>query len=372
MRGLPRYIALPSNLMRIDIHHHFLPNPPTYPDEPLQTWLHHNSRVQDYADAPAVVAALDAAGIDVAVWQGEYYRQHTACVARNRMVQQAMRYAPTRLQAFVMVQPNHPDACDEIARGVAAGMCGVGELNPAAQGFSLRDAGFLRCAEYCARHAIPMLLHVNEPVGTAYPGKVDISLVDCYEVAARFPELRLILAHWGGGLFFYEMMPNVARTLANVYYDTAAGSLIYPDTAKIVQVALTVAPQKIMFGSDFPLKLPPTQPATVAWYANQIQTHLPAAWHDAWFGATAQRVVFATQQISDRADAPPLLIRGATSVVALVEQLPAADAILQRWGITVTARTPWWHTIAHEMMMAGHSPANLTTVLDVLRASQTD
>jgi hypothetical protein len=358
--------------MRIDIHQHYLPQPPSYPDESLQTWLHHNSRVQAYADVPAVVAALDAAEMDVAVWQGEYYRHHASCVARNRTVQQAMRQAPTRLHAFVMVQPNHPSACDEIARGIAAGMCGVGELSPAAQRFSLRDRGFLRCAEYCARHAIPMLLHVNEPVGPAYPGKVDIPLVDCYEVAARFPELRLILAHWGGGLFFYEMMPNVARTLANVYYDTAAGSLIYPDTAKIVQVALTVAPQKIMFGSDFPLKLPPTQSASVTWYAQQIQTSLPVQWHDAWFGATAQHVLFGDKKISARIDVPPLVIRGATSVVALVEKIPAADTILLRWGITVTAHTPWWHTIAHEMMMAGHSPADLTTILDLLRVTQAD
>jgi len=361
-----RFIRLPSYLMRIDIHQHFLPKPPAYPDEPLQTWLHHNSRVQDYADVPAVVAALDAAGIDVAVWQGEYYRQHASCVARNHIVRQALRQAPTRLHAFVVVQPNHPDACDEIARGIAAGMCGVGELNPAAQGFSLRDAGFLRCAEYCARYAIPMLLHVNEPVGSAYPGKVDIPLVDCYEVAARFPELRLILAHWGGGLFFYEMMPNVARTLANVYYDTAAGSLIYPDTAKIVQVALTVAPQKIIFGSDFPLKLPPTQPASVTWYANQIQTALPAEWHDAWFGATAHHILFGDKKISARAAVSPLVISGATSVVALVEQIAAADTILLRWGITVTARTPWWHTLAHEMLMAGHNPADLDRLLQQL------
>ena len=353
--------------MRIDIHHHFLPIPPTYPDEPYQTWLHSNTKVQDYADVQAIVAALDDAGIDMAVWQGEYYRHHATCVARNRSVQQAIQGAPTRIQAFVVVQPNHPNACDEIERGIAKGMCGVGELNPIAQGFSLRDAGFLRCAEYCARHEIPLLLHVNEPVGSAYPGKVNIPLVDCYEVAARFPELRLILAHWGGGLFFYEMMPNVARTLANVYYDTAAGSLIYPDIAKIVHVALTVAPQKILFGSDFPLKLPPTQPASVTWYANQIKAHLPVTWHDAWFGQTAEKLLFAEKKINRTIDPPPLLIRGATSVVALVERIPAADSILLGWGITVTANTPWWHTIAHEMMMAGHSPADLETVLQKVR-----
>jgi len=138
-----------------------------------------------------------------------------------------------------------------------------------------------------------------------------------------------------------------------------------------VQVALTVAPRKIMFGSDFPLKLPPSQPASVTWYANQIQTVLPAAWHDAWFGATAQHVLFGDKKISARTDVPPLVISGTTSVVALVEQIPAADTILLRWGITVTAQTPWWHTIAHEMMMAGHSPADVITILDLLRNTQT-
>lgn len=54
-------------------------------------------------------------------------------------------------------------------------------------------------------------------------------------------------------------------------------------------------------------------------------------------------------------------------MVALVERIPAADSILLGWGITVTANTPWWHTIAHEMMMAGHSPADLETVLQKVR-----
>jgi hypothetical protein len=101
-----------------------------------------------------------------------------------------------------------------------------------------------------------------------------------------------------------------------------------------------------MFGSDFPLKLPPTQPASVTWYAQQIHATLPVQWHDAWFGATAQQVLFGDPKNSTRAVVPPLVISGATSVVALVEQCPATDAVLVRWGIGVTAQTPWWHTVA--------------------------
>ena len=72
--------------MRIDFHQHYLPGPVTLADEAAQQWLHQQSRVQDYADTDAIIAALDAAQVDVAVLQGEYYVHQHNCVARNRAV----------------------------------------------------------------------------------------------------------------------------------------------------------------------------------------------------------------------------------------------------------------------------------------------
>jgi uncharacterized protein len=46
-------------------------------------------------------------------------------------------------------------------------------------------------------------------------------------------------------------MPEVAATLANVWYDSAASSYLYDD--RIFRLAATLAPRKILFGSDFPI-----------------------------------------------------------------------------------------------------------------------
>ena len=104
---------------------------------------------------------------------------------------------------------------------------------------------------------IPPNLHTNEEVGHFYPGKAVTPLRDYYRLASRYPELKLILAHWGGGIFFYEMMPEVRRVLRNVWYDTAASALQYP-TQDIFGVALRcVDHRKLLYASDYPLRLYP-------------------------------------------------------------------------------------------------------------------
>ena len=39
--------------------------------------------------------------------------------------------------------------------------------------------------------------------------------------------MTIIAAHWGGGLPFYALMPEVRDALQNVWFDTAAGHLLY-------------------------------------------------------------------------------------------------------------------------------------------------
>ena len=70
--------------------------------------------------------------------------------------------------------------------------------------------------------------------------------------ALRFPEVTLISAHWGGGLPFYELMPEVAKALRNVYYDTAASLFLYRSAIFPAAVAAAGA-KKILWGTDYPL-----------------------------------------------------------------------------------------------------------------------
>ena len=143
---------------------------------------------------------MDAAGVDKVVLMGEYRRSHEACVARNDQAIEIARRWPDRVIPFAVVQPKAGrPALDEVARCVDAGMRGVGELGPYGQGYRLDDPDFLQLAEACIRHNIPLNLHTNEEVGRYYPGKATTPLAHYYELAVRYPELKLILAHWGGG-----------------------------------------------------------------------------------------------------------------------------------------------------------------------------
>ena len=254
--------------MRIDAHVHY--TPPSLAAE-LDTFIQQEpfwglmlapdaggGSVQGWATAERMIADMDAAGVDKVVLMGEYRRSHDGCVARNDQALAIIRRWPERVAAFAMLQPTAGQAAlDELARCLDGGMIGVGELGPYAQGYRLDNADFLRLAEACIRCGIPLNLHTNEEVGHFYPGKAATPQRDYYRLAARYPELKLILAHWGGGLFFYELMPEVRRVLRNVWYDTAASPLIFP-TRDIFDVALRcIDHRKILYASDYPLRLYP-------------------------------------------------------------------------------------------------------------------
>ncbi len=72
------------------------------------------------------------------------------------------------------------------------------------------------------QHRLILLTHASEPVGHLYAGKGDCTPDVLYSLAVRFPELTIICAHWGGGLPFYALMPEVKKPLGQVYFDSAA------------------------------------------------------------------------------------------------------------------------------------------------------
>jgi len=97
-----------------------------------------------------------------------------------------------------------------------------------------------------------LLTHASEPVGHQYAGKGAVTPERLYPFIQSNPGLKLVCAHWGGGLPFYALMPEVKRALANVYFDTAASPFLYhPQIYR--QAAELIGADKILFGSDYPL-----------------------------------------------------------------------------------------------------------------------
>ena len=56
-------------------------------------------------------------------------------------------------------------------------------------------------------------------------------------------------------MIFYELMSEISSSFKNVYYDSSATSLLYNKQVFELAVKL-VGPEKILFGSDYPLVHP--------------------------------------------------------------------------------------------------------------------
>ena len=101
----------------------------------------------------------------------------------------------------------------------------------------------------------PLIVHGSEPVGHQYPGKGNTGPDILENFVGKFPNSKIVLAHWGAGLPFYELMPEISSNFTNVFYDSAATTLLYEE--KIFEIVEKIAgPKRILFGSDYPLVQP--------------------------------------------------------------------------------------------------------------------
>ena len=106
--------------------------------------------------------------------------------------------------------------------------------------------------EVVRKHKLILLIHASEPVGHLYPGKGSVTPDMLYPFITDFPDLTVVCAHWGGGLPFYALMPEVKQAMENVYFDTAASPFLY-NPRIYSQVIQLIGAEKILFGSDYPL-----------------------------------------------------------------------------------------------------------------------
>ncbi len=203
--------------------------------------------------AEELIAEMDAAGVDVAVTFGFAWKDMGLCRLANDYVMEAVARYPGRLVGFACVNPKWgSEAAQEVERCVAGGLQGIGELMPDGQGYCLDDEKTMRpLVEAAVAHGLPILTHTSEPVGHSYCGKGTITPEVICRFVQSFPQTTLICAHWGGGLPFYELMPEIKRAFANVYYDTAASLYLYNDA--IFPLAAQLVPDKILFATDYPL-----------------------------------------------------------------------------------------------------------------------
>ncbi len=227
-------------------------------EDPAFRWLYDSPQAK-LVTAESLLQAMADHGVEKSVIFGFPWRTLKIMRRHNDYILEAQHRSPRHLIGFACVNALESGAAAEVERCLASGCRGVGELAFYQEGLGDDMIAALRpIADLCQGYGVPLLLHANEPVGHSYPGKSPMQLGDLYNLIKAFPELTLILAHWGGGLFFFNLLKKeVSATLKNVYFDTAASPYLYrPEIYRLA--AEIVGPEKILFGSDYPL-LPPSR-----------------------------------------------------------------------------------------------------------------
>jgi hypothetical protein len=211
--------------------------------------------IQGWATPDEMLTEMDQSGVKTSILLGWYWENESTCRWHNQVIAEWVRRAPDRFIGFASILPNE-QVIDQLEAAKALGLKGVGELHTGMQHFSSKSPAWQALASWCVQKNWPINLHATEANGNDHPSSIETPLQDFIHMAEAAPELKLILAHWGGGLPALEKDPALREILKNVYYDTSATPLLY-DMSIFRSVIDAVGAEKILYGSDYPLRVYP-------------------------------------------------------------------------------------------------------------------
>ncbi|MGC2192524.1 MAG: amidohydrolase family protein [Candidatus Dormiibacterota bacterium] len=167
----------------------------------------------------------------------------------NEVVANLVAQRPDRFIGFASVDPNkHQLAVIELEHAVRElGMRGL-KLHPPTQHFYPNDRAHYPLWAKAQELGIPVLVHTghNQSGGRLQYG--DPTLLD--EVALDFPDLKIILAHFG--FPWVNQAISVVWIRRNCYLELSGWSPKYiPDT--IWHYARSIFPDRVLFGTDAPV-----------------------------------------------------------------------------------------------------------------------
>lgn len=220
---------------------------------------------QGWAGPDDFIRQMDEDGIEKVLLQAWYWENPETARLQNEWHADWVNRHPDRFMASACIHPDMEDPVGELESAREWGAVAVGECLPQVQGpEGWSHPAWDTVIEWTTRAGWPITLHVTEAAGHDYPGRVETPLNELLQLFERHPEQKWLCAHWGGGLPIYSLNGKVRSLLRNVWFDSAAGPLLY-DTRIWQTVIELLGPDKVIFGSDFPLLLYPGREKQPGW-----------------------------------------------------------------------------------------------------------
>jgi hypothetical protein len=170
----------------------------------------------------------------------------------NRWVAGVARANPL-IEVLISIDPSvlsPGEMVAHLAELAGAGVRGV-KLHPVSQGFSPNDPRLHPIYDLCSEAGLVVLSHS----GPGHRGAASARPREFAPVLARWPRLRLVLAHLGGASWpetaeLADDFPQAAFDLSEII--EWAGAPNAPSAAELAGLIGRVGPDRVMLGSDFP------------------------------------------------------------------------------------------------------------------------
>ena len=191
-------------------------------------------------------ASMKQNNISNAICFSYQWKKHSDCLkANNYLIENLNKDIFSNLYCLVVVQPKSKNAKDDLTNYLNNKKVLGLKIKPSWCGISLSNIKYLGpiCEELIFRKKI-LLTHITQ---SFHPNKGD-NIYELSLLLKNFPKLKVVAAHMGGGISFYENYQPLQKIFKNLYIDISLPSQI--DWLPSFLEKLNY--KKFLFASDFP------------------------------------------------------------------------------------------------------------------------
>ena len=179
---------------------------------------------------------------------------HSGIITPNEYIADYVKQHPEKLIGFAAVDPTRDDVHATLDHAIGDLKLRGVKLGPIYQNIHPLDERMLPVYAYCEKRNLPILIHQ----ATTFPRRAPLRFalpIDLEDVALKFPNLKMILAHMGHP--WIEETIVLVRKQPNLFTDISA---LHYRPYQFFHALMTAKEygvlDKVLFGSDYPFTTP--------------------------------------------------------------------------------------------------------------------